>query len=335
MASHDKFFRALLQEEGAAEALLRERLPRDTVAQFAAKPQVLPRTFIERTLKERVTDVLIRVPLRGGDAAFVYCLVEHKRTNERAVMLQLLRYLSAIYERLATQFPIDAMPVVVPLVVYNGVAPWRGGRRFRALLRGAPRSLRLSLDFGVVLVDLGRERATSLSRNDTLRGGLTALKVAAAPAETRQALITATLDDLKGEASTRSRFLHYVMDVVDGAERQLLRRTLREHEGERRMYSIADGWKAQGYRKGKKLGMERGLARGLARGLEKGLQKGLEQGLRQAVTQILSTRFKRLSAAHEARLADADAEELNALLVRATKAKRLSDVFPARAPART
>jgi len=81
------------------------------------------------------------------------------------------------------------------------------------------------------------------------------------------------------------------------------------------MYSIADSWKASGYRKGRKLG------------LEKGIEKGLKKGLRQAITQVLEIRFKKLSPAQEERLADASAEELSELLARAAKAKRLSDVF--------
>jgi predicted transposase/invertase (TIGR01784 family) len=311
VANHDKFFRALLREDGVAEALLRERLPQDTVALFAAKPELLPVSFINPALKERVSDVLLRVPLRGGEKAYVYCLVEHKRTTERAVMMQLLRYQCALYERLWREFPNHPLPAVVALVVYNGSSAWRGPRRFRDLLWGTPKVKRLALDFEVRLVDLRTERATKLSADRTLRGGLTALKVAASPRERQPAIIAAALRDLESEPSTRALFLHYLMDVVRREDRALVQRALRRQLEGDEMYSIADSWKASGYRKGRKLGLE----------------KGIKKGLRQAITQVLEIRFKKLSPAHEERLADASAEELSELLARATKAKRLSDVF--------
>ena len=126
MGPHDKAFRALMQEEGAAEALLRERLPRATVRRFAGPPEALPESFVDEALRASVADLLLRVPLRGGEETFVYVLLEHKRTDEGAVMIQLLRYLTLIYERLARTHRGKALPPVVPLIVYNGDRPWRG-----------------------------------------------------------------------------------------------------------------------------------------------------------------------------------------------------------------
>ena len=85
VGAHDKAFRKLMKEKGVADALLRERLPRALVRRFAGPPQLLSESFVDDRLKGAFADVVIRVPLRGGDDAYVYCLVEHKRTSEARV----------------------------------------------------------------------------------------------------------------------------------------------------------------------------------------------------------------------------------------------------------
>jgi len=71
---HDKAFRKLMKEEGAAEALLRERLPHALVSRFAGPPEQSSESFIDEALRGAVADVVLRVPLTGGGEASVYCL---------------------------------------------------------------------------------------------------------------------------------------------------------------------------------------------------------------------------------------------------------------------
>jgi hypothetical protein len=44
-------------------------------------------SFVDEAMRGAVADVVLRVPLRGGDAAHVYCLVEHKRTTHGYVLV--------------------------------------------------------------------------------------------------------------------------------------------------------------------------------------------------------------------------------------------------------
>jgi predicted transposase/invertase (TIGR01784 family) len=314
----------MLQNRDVANALLRERLPPETVRQLRARPEVLSTTFLDRALKESITDVLLRVRLRGGRDAFVYCLIEHKRTGEADVMFQLLRYLGVIYERLRREFPIGRLPIVVPLVVYNGRRRWRGSRRFRELLHGPRDAVRFALDFGVVLVDLGRESPAGLSRNNVLRGGLTALKVASAPDSQRRALIEQAVAALSSDPSTLRQFLHYLGGVVRESDRSFVDRTIRKQlAGEKTMITMADVWIAQGYRRGR----NRGLKKGLEKGREEGREEGRAEGLRQSIDQVLRSRFKKVSPDVQKKLASAPASRLPTLLSRAATAKRISEVF--------
>lgn len=314
----------MLQNRDVADALLRERLPAETVRQLSARPEILSTSFIDRALKESLTDVLLRVRLRGGRNAFVYCLIEHKRTSEPEVMFQLLRYLGVIYERLRREVPIRRLPIVVPLVVYNGRERWRGPRRFRELLQGPHSAARLALDFGVVVVDLGRESPTALSRNDILKGGFTALKVASAPDEQRRELIEQAVASLRADPSTLRQFLHYLGGVVREADRSFVDRTIRKQlAGEKTMITMADVWIAQGYRRGR----NRGLKKGLAKGLEKGREEGREEALRESIGQVLRSRFKKVGPDVQKKLSAVPSSRLPTLLSRAATAKRISEVF--------
>ena len=325
MGPHDKAFRALMQEEGTAEALLRERLPPATVRRFAGPPEALPGSFVSETLRESVADLLLRVPLRGGEETFVYCLVEHKRTDAASVMLQLLRYLAQIYERLARTHRRRRLPPVVPLIVYNGEDGWRGPRRFSELVDLSPELRRVTLDFGVVLLDLGTEPIGRLSAHRTLNGGLLGLRVAAAKPSEQESLIHQTLEALAHDPSTLQLFLQYLVRVARRMALPVLRRAIEDERSgkDQGMQTIAEYLESKGFRRGER----RGLEKGLARGREEGREQGREEGLRLALRQVLTRRFKRVSAASEAKIVSADERTLQAWLGRALTARSLKQVF--------
>jgi len=75
------------------------------------------------------------------------------------------------------------LPNVIALLVYNGSARWRGPRRFTELTRPPPSLRRYSLDFEVVLLDVGAVPNAQLSKHRTLRAGLLAFKASTVAAE--------------------------------------------------------------------------------------------------------------------------------------------------------
>jgi predicted transposase YdaD len=328
VGTHDRVFRALLQDKKVAEALLRERLPANTVRRFAGPPEVLPTSFIDRALKEGVGDVLLRVPLRDGDNAYVYCLVEHKRTGEREVMLQLLGYLSALYQRLAREFPTQRLPGVVALVVYNGTGPWMGPRRLSDLIDATPDVKGLTLDFGLVIVDLRREAPEELAHDQTLRGCFMALKVAATPPGERSTLLQQAVRTLRADPSTLRLFLRYLTKVAPQRDRAFVHRLIRTEMEGAQMYTIEDAAKARGYRSGKKSGLKAGLEAGLEAGREEGREEGKLLALREAVTHVLRSRFKKVAPEVSKKLASTTStKQLTEFLTRAATIKRAGELF--------
>ncbi len=309
-----------MKEEGAAEALLRERLPPATVRRFAGPPEALPESFVDETLRGSVADLLLRVPLRGGEETFVYFLLEHKRTDGAAVMLQLLRYLAQIYERLARTHRGRALPPVVPIIVYNGDRTWKGPRRFSDLLETTRELKHLTVDFGVVLVDLGAEPIEHLSAHRTLRGGLLGLRVAAVGPRDQEALIHRAIAALAHDPSTLRLFLRYLVQVAERTALPVLWRAIEEEQDgkDQRMQTIAEYLESKGFRRGER----KGLAKGRAEGREQE-----REAMRAVVRRALKRHFKRLSAATEAKLTSADTGMLASWLERLPDARSIRDVF--------
>ncbi len=321
---HDKAFRKLMKEEGVAEALLRERLPPSLVARFEGPPQHLSESFVDGAGKGHLADVVLGVKLTGGASALVLFVVEHKRTEGAFVLVQVLRYLTSLYEQLARAPGTGRLPVVVPLIIYNGDAPWSGPRRFSDLLEASVEVKRLSVDFEVVLLDVGTEPACSLSAHPTLKGGLLGLKAAATPRAGLGPVLGQMVGALADEESTLRFFLQYLMSVVGRDALPLVERAAQQQgQGkEKAMQTISEFLESKGYRRGKRQGLKEGLEQGLEKGLEKGLA-AYRDGLRR----VLLRRFKKVPAAIEHQVAEADAATLTRWLEAALEAKSLKAVF--------
>ena len=257
MGPHDKAFRKLMREDGVAEALLRERLPASLVARFAGPPRHLSESFVDGSGRGHVADVVLSVELTGGESAVVLFVVEHKRTEGAFVLVQVLRYLTSLYEQLARAPGTGRLPVVVPLIIYNGDAPWVGPRRFSDLLEASVEVKRLSVDFEVVLLDVGAEPARALSAHPTLKGGLLGLKAAATPLTGLGPVLGQMVGALADEESTLRFFLQYLMTVVGRDALPLVERAAQQQgQGkEKAMQTISEFLESKGYRRGKRQGL--------------------------------------------------------------------------------
>ncbi len=308
---HDRFFKALLDQPGAAGALLREQLPAEVLQSLADDPaELVDGTFVDEELKESVSDRLYRLRTKDGAPLFVYCLVEHKSSPDGRIGLQLLRYLARIWDRLDKEAGgAGKLPPVVPLVLYHGEARWSSPPRFLGLVDGGERWASWLLDFPYLLVDIGRTADEELSRHAVLKAGLLQLKYAMRQAE-RAAKLHAIMVALYGalpEATPGflSTGLVYIFHVYGraflAAVLQEVKRVMPEHEEE--VDSIAALWKAEGRAAGK------------------------AEGMAQALLRQVQARFGEVPAARRQQILDADLDTLDRWLVSVLDAKDLDSLF--------
>jgi hypothetical protein len=133
---HDALFKALLAQPEHALGALRTVVP-PVIAEALDWPTLAPcpGNFVDDELRERHTDLLFSLAWRGGGDALVYVLFEHQSTSDHRMAFRLLRYLVRIWERWLSDHPrADALPMIVPVVLYHGAAPWSAPMTLDALL---------------------------------------------------------------------------------------------------------------------------------------------------------------------------------------------------------
>ncbi|OSM05936.1 Rpn family recombination-promoting nuclease/putative transposase [Magnetofaba australis] len=175
---HDRFLKALLSDPSKAGTLIKERLPKGVAELLSPdSPELVDGTFVDGEFREHLTDRLFRVKTLGGQAAYIYTLVEHKSYPDEWIAFQLLRYMVRIWEQFAKQGH-KRLPPIVPLVVYHGGRAWGAAARFSELLEAEESLLLHLLDFSYGVADLGRIEDDALSQDARLRSALMAMKYA-------------------------------------------------------------------------------------------------------------------------------------------------------------
>jgi predicted transposase YdaD len=104
-------------------------------------------SFVDEELTNRHADVLMRTRLDGREA-FVYVLIEHQSSPDRMMPLRMLRYLIRIWDRWLEEHPkAKRLPMIVPLVIYQGPRRWTHPVELSELLDVDPETARLASEF--------------------------------------------------------------------------------------------------------------------------------------------------------------------------------------------
>ena len=121
---HDAFVKEVFSHKEHAEDFLENYLPQDICRLIDFDSLTLVKdSFVDENLKEHFSDLLYEVQINSRDG-FIYLLFEHKSIPERFTGLQLLRYMVKIWDLYLKQHHEPILPVIIPLVIYNGHRKW-------------------------------------------------------------------------------------------------------------------------------------------------------------------------------------------------------------------
>ncbi len=145
---HDPSYKRLFFHSTLVAELLRGFLPGDWVERldFSTLERVIS-SFVTADLRERHSDVIWRLRLRGdGDRwVYLYLLLEFQSTSDPFMAVRLLTYVGLLLEDIIRRDklrPGDRLPAVLPLVLYNGGTRWRAPLRLETLFAPVPSPLR-------------------------------------------------------------------------------------------------------------------------------------------------------------------------------------------------
>ena len=121
LTPHDKFFKKSLENPEAAKHFLQQYLPKETLNLMKLNTLELQNvTFIDEDFKSTASDVVFRLHTIDDQEAYVYVLLEHQRKPEKLMSYRLLRYILRLFDLHLTKHKTDVLPLIVPLVIYNG-----------------------------------------------------------------------------------------------------------------------------------------------------------------------------------------------------------------------
>src|SRR5690606_23414685 len=171
--------RGMKRSPDAAYKLLfsTREIVRDLVTGFIADPwlsgldldtlEKVPTNFVDRRLHQRTADVVWRVRTGEPGWAYLYLLIEFQSRSDRWVAARVMGYVALLWQVLRRRDEAlrqrRRLPPVIPVVVYNGLKPWRAATDVNELLAPVSDGLSVYLPrMKYLLIDQSRFDETQL-----------------------------------------------------------------------------------------------------------------------------------------------------------------------------
>ena len=117
---HDKFFKSSMSNHRVAKAFMQQHLPTSILSVTDLSTLELQKeSYVDERLSQKITDILYRAKIKDRDG-YLYILTEHQSRPEPMMPFRLLDYTCQIMRHHVEDLDQHVLPVVVPLVFYNG-----------------------------------------------------------------------------------------------------------------------------------------------------------------------------------------------------------------------
>jgi hypothetical protein len=139
---HDALFKGVLGKPEHALGVLRTLVPAPLAEALDWQTLTLCHgSFVDEALQEQHTDLLYSTTWRDGGEVLVDFLFEHQSAPPKDGLMayRLLRYQVRIWDDWHAKHPKEkTLPMIIPVVMYHGTAPWSEPRLFGDLLAVPP-----------------------------------------------------------------------------------------------------------------------------------------------------------------------------------------------------
>lgn len=246
----------------------------------------------------------------------IYLLIEFQSSRE-PMSLRLLEYLSRVYRRQVKTGTSRYGPLhpVVPIVIYNGEAPWKENTAFLSRFLRLPPSLKPYIpDFRYFLLDEGRFNPQLLSRLKGASAAFIKLDTIDKPEKTEEAArkIISILKQLwKREPEAAKLLSKYVEGLL--AHRGIDNPAVSEYINNRRRPMFAQRLDRALDNKWKE-GLKQGIEKGIAEGKREGVREGTIREKQTVLLRLLSRKFELVPPDKELVTACENPEKLDAAL---------------------
>ena len=329
---HDPVYRRLFAFPRMVEDLLRVVGHADWIGEVdLASLEKLPAEYIGDRGQQRRGDAVWRVRFRNG-WLYLLVLLEFQSTNDDRMALRNLEYTTLLYRELDRRGELGRpgrWPPVLPVVLYNGDAPWSAALEMRDLIAPVPEPLAsCQPSQRSFLLDERRVVVDDLPLDNLVRA-VVGFEQSGVPDDINR-VTTALRHWLRDPEDTElgrafAAWLEQIAARTDSAlELEILEdgtMTLVE-----RVAQWPEQWRregvAEGRREGVAEGRREGVAEGRREGVAEGRREGVAEGRREGVAQERAL-LRRLAAV---RFGEAVADEVEGQLLRTDDWDRLATV---------
>ena len=108
-----------------------------------------------KKFKVRRNDVMWKIELKNGSLAYVLLMVEAQSRVDSAMVFRVTEYVLNWCLYLMATEGLEVLPLIVPMVIYNGDKTWNAATRLRDMI-DAPKAFRkmgVVMDGGYILID--------------------------------------------------------------------------------------------------------------------------------------------------------------------------------------
>ena len=295
---HDKYFQQVFSNAQDAASLLRTCVPRPLADTLKWSTLSLLRgRFVADDWRRNETDMLYSVEREGTETpVLVYVLLEHQSTPDRWLRLRLLGYCVSVWQQWQRNHRNEPrLPLLVPLVFYQGVQRWEYGREFAELVTDAAPGWRWVPRFEHLLIDQTELGAESVKGAVAAR--LLQIAMMATFRDAPQELlewVTRLIGELyraKGFEEV-TKHVEYVLATQPEAHRKLFSEALRRNVPGR-------GGEVMNYveemiERGRQEGRQEGELKGQVRAIEGFVARDIPWSTIEAATGIDEATFRRL-----------------------------------------
>jgi len=323
---HDPVYRRIFTHARTIEDILRRFATGPWAAKLDFKTlELIPGRYVSRFLEQRESDVVWRVRYGTGpeDWFYVFVLMELQSTVQRFMALRLWVYVALLYQHLVKQrelTPTGLLPPVLPVVLYNGEAPWTAPQTLQELIQPLEGFFRPA--FKYVVLDVGHYPVEELRPIEDVVSGVFLMEQAADFSDLRDVVeeVQAIIDDPELEEDLALLMSSVIGKLADKDEETPRLTTFQEvHMLLERVERWPQKWRQEG--------LDEGLKKGRKQGREQGRKQGLRQGKADLLKSQASQRFGELSPEDAKRFDRADVDTLDRWGRRLLEATTLEDVF--------
>ena len=126
---HDSLFKEAFGNKAVMQDLLQSKLPASLTGKIQWPTlQQAPTNLLGKNLTQKYADLLYSAQLKTQEKIYLYFLVEQQLREDKHMPLRLLEVMTNI-ARHHTKQGHPKLPTLIPLVLYNGQAPYKGPTR--------------------------------------------------------------------------------------------------------------------------------------------------------------------------------------------------------------